>query len=120
MSGVAHDVSMVMPRSAHPNELDRRRVERSLRNRKRYRYVKPSVLGVMNGYLVQSPCCSRNIDPLGGTIDVALLQHVPGGHPWQLFRKDHAAGEWRLHATYEHLTDLLGQLNDDTQRVFWQ
>jgi len=53
---------------AHPNELDRRRIERALGSRKRYRYVSPIVRGVTGGYLVESPCCSRNIDAEGGVI----------------------------------------------------
>ena len=28
---------------AHPNDLDRKRIERALKSRKRYRYVTPSV-----------------------------------------------------------------------------
>lgn len=47
---------------AHPNELDRKRIERALISRKHYRYVLPSVTPVKAGYLIESPCCSRNID----------------------------------------------------------
>ena len=33
---------------AHPNDLDRKRIERALKSRKRYRYVTPSVATRMN------------------------------------------------------------------------
>jgi hypothetical protein len=63
--------------AAHPNELDRRRIERLLKRRKRYRYVSPTVEAVTSGYRVESPCCSRNIDREGGVVDVALLLTMP-------------------------------------------
>jgi hypothetical protein len=104
----------------HPNDLDRKRIERALKTRKRYRYVTPSVLPAVSGYRIESPCCSRNIDAEGGTIDVALLTYdaEPGG--WRLYHKDHAAGTWVFHSAYERLPALLDQLNKDEERVFWQ
>ena len=62
-----------MQLSAHPNEFDRKRIERAIKARKRYRYVTPRVAATANGYRIESPCCSRNIDPEGGVVDVALL-----------------------------------------------
>ncbi len=107
--------------ASQPNELDRRRIVRALVTRKRYRYVSPSVRAVKDGYLIESPCCSRRVDPDGGVIDVARLEYVPGVlHPWSLYRKDHQRGEWELHAKYERLQELLALLNTDPQRVFWQ
>ena len=47
---------------AHPNDLDRKRIERALKVRKRYRYVTPNVTTTVGGYRIESPCCSRNID----------------------------------------------------------
>jgi hypothetical protein len=106
--------------SAHPNDLDRKRIERSLKRRKRYRYVSPDVTVVTNGYRIESPCCSRNIDPDGGVIDVALLLHDSGQAIWQLFRKDHVKGTWELHSTYDGLLPVLDRLNADPERTFWQ
>ncbi|MGL1489203.1 hypothetical protein ACSTJH_00065, partial [Vibrio parahaemolyticus] len=54
-----------LARPAHPNEFDCKRIERALRSRRRYRYVSPKVSCVSGGYLVESPCCSRNIDAEG-------------------------------------------------------
>ena len=64
--------------SAHPNDFDRKRIERALKARKRYRYVTPRVAAVTDGYRIESPCCSRNIDPDGGVVDVALLLYRRG------------------------------------------
>ncbi|MGY3371859.1 hypothetical protein ACVWZL_008984 [Bradyrhizobium sp. GM2.4] len=55
----------------HPNELDRKRIERALISRKH----SPSVTPVKAGYLIESPCCSRNIVNDGGQIDVALFHY---------------------------------------------
>jgi hypothetical protein len=106
--------------SAHPNEFDRKRIERSLKRRKRYRYVSPNVVAVVNGYRIESPCCSRNIDPEGGIVDVALVLHDANHQSWQLFRKDHARGTWELHSAYGRLLEALDRLNSDPERTFWQ
>ena len=105
---------------AHPNELDRKRIEQALKSRQRYRYVSPKVVAVTGGYLVESPCCSRNIDAEGGIIDVALLHHDAPSGIWQLFRKDHRNGVWELHSTHQHLASITDALNADPERVFWQ
>jgi len=105
---------------AHPNELDRKRIERSLKSRQRYRYVSPTVTGVVGGYVIESPCCSRNIDAEGGVIDVALLHYDPTAGTWQLFRKDHKANAWELHSTHPRLVAVTDLLNADPDRVFWQ
>jgi hypothetical protein len=105
---------------AHPNDLDRKRIERALKLRQRYRYVVPRVTGVAGGYLIESPCCSRNIDPEGGIVDVALLHHGGVGLTWQLFRKDHGKGVWELHSTHQRLASVTDALNADPERVFWQ
>jgi hypothetical protein len=114
-------LSSVLPVcQAHPNELDHRRIERALDGRKRYRYVSPRVLDVEGGYRIESPCCSRNIDPEGGVIDVALLLFDEASGAWQLFGKDHGRGVWRLHSTHPRLAELLTGLNADPERRFWQ
>ncbi|HUI22055.1 MAG TPA: DUF3024 domain-containing protein [Methylocella sp.] len=107
-------------RLPHPNDLDRKRIERALKARKRYRYVVPSVRAVPGGYLIESPCCSRNIDSEGGVIDVALLQYDGDLGNWQLYRKDHGCGNWELHSRHVRLPELLDFLNTDPERKFWQ
>lgn len=113
-------IPMVAGMAAHPNELDRRRIERLLKRRKRYRYVSPIVEGVTSGYRIESPCCSRNIDRDGGVVDVALLLHDADHALWQLYRKDHATNAWQLHSNYGRLHDVVNRLNADPERTFWQ
>ncbi|MET4296906.1 hypothetical protein ABIB06_007691 [Bradyrhizobium sp. LB8.2] len=74
---------------AHPNEVDRWRIVRALKKREHYRYVSPKVTAVAGGYLVESPCCSGNINAEGGLVDVALLHHDRTGAAWQLLRSPH-------------------------------
>lgn len=117
-SDVSGERAAALP--AHPNDFDHRRIERALRSRKRYRYVTPRVAAMRGGYRIESPCCSRNIDPDGGVIDVALLLHDALASCWRLYRKDHARGAWQLHSTHDRLIELLDRLNDDPERSFWQ
>jgi hypothetical protein len=105
---------------AHPNDLDRKRIERALKARKRYRYVTPSVATAIGGYRIESPCCSRNVDRDGGVVDVALLLHDADGARWQLFRKDHKSDLWQLDSTHDRLPAALERLNADPDRTFWQ
>ena len=104
---------------AIPNEFDRKRVERALRNRARYKYVSPRVRAASDGLRIESPCCSRRVDPSGGMVDIALLQFFQEGG-WKLYCKDHSAGEWKLYGEYERLTELLEPLTADPKRLFWQ
>lgn len=106
--------------SPHPNEIDLKRIERALGNRKRYRYVTPQVRSIENGYLVTSPCCSRNIDPAGGEIDIARLEFLEVNRHWRLFQKDHAQGQWVSYGEYPALAPILAILRDDPERRFWQ
>lgn len=117
-AAVLRQIDPGMP--AHPNELDRKRIERALGSRQRYRYVSPKVSCVTGGYHIESPCCSRNIDADGGVIDVALLHHDAASATWQLFRKDHRTGAWELHGVHQRLGSVTDVLNADPERVFWQ
>ncbi|MFG1375069.1 hypothetical protein V5F32_23075 [Xanthobacter oligotrophicus] len=105
---------------AHPNDLDKKRIERAIKARKRYRYVTPRVLATQGGYRIESACCSRNIDPEGGVVDIALLLFDAEGSAWQLFRKNHGTRLWELDSTHDRLNEVLDLLNDDSERKFWQ
>lgn len=113
-----HHTTMSSP--THPNDLDRKRIERALKARRRYRYVSPRVRAAEGGYRIESACCSRNIDPEGGIVDIALLLYDGERAFWQLFRKDHARAIWELDSTHPRLSELLDLLNDDRDRKFWQ
>lgn len=102
----------------HPNRMDLARIARALLLRRRYRYVAPVVAPVDGGYEVASPNCSRNVDPAGGVIPIARLQHDDEGG-WWLFARDHAAGRWVAGARYAALADAVAALNADAGRVFW-
>lgn len=104
----------------HPNDFDRRRIEKALHARKRYRYVSPQVIATAGGYRIESPCCSRNIDPEGGVIDVALLLYRGDPPGWCLYWKEHVRGEWHLDRSFTRLAELLERLNADKDRRFWQ
>ena len=86
----------------------------------RYRYVTPLLLKTANGYRIQSPCCSRNVDPDGGVIDIALLIFDERKGNWRLLRKDHAVGVWELDSEFPRLAELLAHLSEDAERRFWQ
>jgi hypothetical protein len=103
-----------------PNEVDRKRIERALKRRTRYRYVTPRVRPLEGGYRIESPCCSRNIDRAGGVVDVAWLEYLPPQQCWRLHRKDHREDRWVLHTESASLAELLQALNQDPQRIFWQ
>ncbi|MCX7175780.1 MAG: DUF3024 domain-containing protein [Proteobacteria bacterium] len=100
-------------------ELDRRRVERALKLRARYRYVTPHVEVEAGGFRIVSPCCSRNVDPEGGSIDIARIEYDARLAVWRLYSKNHATAEWEQQAE-GRLHDVLDLLKEDPQRVFWQ
>lgn len=106
--------------ASQPNELDLRRIVRQLRQRVRYRYVRPRVDCCEGGYRIQSPCCSRNIDADGGVIDIALLAYESGPACWALYRKDHGSGQWLPQLRAVRLDEALDLLNRDPQRLFWR
>ncbi len=104
----------------HPNEFDLRRIRHMLEQRVRYRYVTPVVQPIPAGYLVVSPCCSRNIDTSGGIIDIARIEYDAAAEMWQLYHKDHQQAVWKLHSDAPTLQMLISCLNEDPSRVFWQ
>jgi hypothetical protein len=106
--------------SAHPNDLNRRWIERALQSRKRYRYVSPSVRPADGGYRIESPCCSRNVDAEGGVVDIAFLEFCAETGSWRLYHKDHARAAWTLEGAYPRLVEALDHLNADPARKFWQ
>lgn len=118
ISGANYSMSDVTV--AHPNEFDLRRISRMLAQRVRYRYVEPEVQAMASGYQIVSPCCSRNIDASGGTIDIARLEYGHSDGMWRLYHKDHTLNEWQLYSIAPALHMLVTQLNEDPLRVFWQ
>lgn len=93
-------------------------IGRALRNRVRYRYVHPNVTREPDGYRIESPCCSRNVDPVGGVIDIAWLAQGADGL-WRLYSRDHALRRWVEQNASEDLPALLDVLCVDAARVFW-
>ena len=111
---------MVNALALHPNDVDRKRIERMLEGRKRYRYVKPQVSPAPDGYRISSPCCSRRVDRNGGIIDIAFLKYDIQTQLWCLYRRDHANQEWMLYSELPKLNELVQCLNEDPARIFWQ
>lgn len=93
------------------------RILGALQERVRYRYVQPVVVPAARGWKIVSPCCSRNVDPHGGIIDVAWLEPWMGG--WRLHARDHRLQRWVPHSEAAELAPLLDQICVDSERVFW-
>lgn len=112
---------MPIPQARPPariHNMDRVRIERALRHRVRYRYVQPQIeRAEWGGWVITSPCCSRNIDPSGGVIDIAWVEPVEDA--WALHFKDHVHDRWVLHDESRHLQPLLDEICVDPMRVFW-
>lgn len=104
----------------HPNELDLRRIVRTITERTRYRYVNPAVLPVEQGYLIRSECCSRKVDPDGGKIDIAMILWDRDRGEWSLQRKDHPTSSWVEDGRYARLPEALLRINADPLKLFWQ
>jgi hypothetical protein len=105
-----------LPRVVPEAALAFRRIVRAMAARKRYRYVRPEVRRASVGFVVVCPCCSRNVDPVGGVIDIAWIEPVATG--WRLHNRDHAAQRWEVHAEGT-LPKLLDLLCADPDRRFW-
>ena len=93
-------------------------IERALKERVRYRYVQPSVLRDGEGFRIEAPCCSRNVNAEGGVIDIARLTPAPDGS-WALQARDHAAGQWIAYANGMSLGEALDTVCIDAERKFW-
>lgn len=98
------------------DEVSLRRVQRALRARRRYRYVRPEVRRQDDDLVVVSPCCSRNVDRDGGVIAIAWLERV--GARWRLHRRDHEQNRW-VACEDGPLPRLLDLLCADPERAFW-
>jgi hypothetical protein len=90
----------------------------ALRDRARYRYVQPVVLRAEPGWRIVSPCCSRNVDPDGGVIDIAWLEPTEDGG-WRSYARDHKLKRWALYDEAADLSDLLDVIRTDPKRIFW-
>ena len=116
-----------LPAGSPVSDLMIYRLERALRERVRYRYVEPLVLREGQSFRIQSPCCSRNVDPSGGLIDIALLTpSAPtaagaggAGVGWSLSARDHLKSVWRVCLSDAPLALLLDALCVDSERQFW-
>lgn len=106
------------PASGQVLDFTQRHLERALRERVRYRYVQAQVWREGEAFRIEAPCCSRNVDPEGGVIDIALLTPLAGGQ-WQLQARDHSAGLWRPACETGPLDLLLDLLCVDEQRIYW-
>ena len=106
------------------------RVQRALQQRVRYRYVQPTVTRLGDGFHIESPCCSRNVVPDGGVIDIALLLPPGARGPstvdglgdvasWRLYERNHTCAFWVLHEQAGQVDELLDLLCLDARRVFW-
>lgn len=93
-------------------------IERALKDRVRYRYVQPKVLPDGDSFRVEAPCCSRNVDPAGGVIDIARLTPSADGS-WALALRDHSAKAWVPYAAGLTLGEALDTLCVDAERTFW-
>jgi hypothetical protein len=87
--------------------VDRKRIQRALTQRQRYRYVSPCVRKEADGYRIESPCCSRTVDQSGGVIDIARLEYLDqaavGGCTARI-----TAHRWVMEGEYTSLTACCG------------
>jgi hypothetical protein len=112
------EAAVVVPTSPGVPSLTQYRLARALRQRVRYRYVRPRVLREGTGFRIQSPCCSRKVDAKGGMIDIALL--LPGEeNSWSLCSRDHANQTWVARFQNAALDTVLDVLCLDRDRQFW-
>lgn len=93
-------------------------IKRALRRRARYRYVRPRVRREGASFRIEAPCCSRNVDPEGGVIDIALLTPALDGR-WTLQARDHTGRTWVKYAEGLSLVEALDAVCVDAERKFW-
>ena len=98
-------------------DLTARRIERALSRRVRYRYVQPQLSAGPTGWIVSSPCCSRNVDPDGGDILIAWFESLAEG--WAVHWRSHDQDRWVLHSRADSLAPLLDLVCRDDERIFW-
>ncbi len=98
-------------------DLTARRIERALSRRVRYRYVQPHLTAGPTGWIVSSPCCSRNVDPEGGDILIAWFERLDDG--WAVHWRAHSQDRWVLHSQADSLAPLLDVVCRDEERIFW-
>jgi hypothetical protein len=124
------DDAALLPAASPVSDFMIYRLQRTLRERVRYRYVEPLVLREGESFRIQSPCCSRNVDPSGGLIDIALLTPGTAGAPgatgtggagigWSLSARDHLKNVWLVRLSDAPLALLLDALCVDSERQFW-
>ena len=99
--------------------LDGARILRALKERRRYKYVRPRIIHDGWGWVVMSPNCSRSIDASGGEIPIARFQHAQDGS-WEIEAYDHAAGRWVFKANCPRLSEALALVCEDPKREYWQ
>lgn len=105
--------------SAEVLDLTRAFIERALRARSRYRYVRPRIEREGLGWSIVSPNCSRKVHPDGADIRIAWLCPDPVSG-WQLHRHNDGQQRWELCQRQQPLHALLRHLCADPQREFWR
>lgn len=130
-------------------DLDLVRIVRALAGRARYRYVQPRVACEGGGWVVYSPNCSRQVDPAGGEIAIALFlpqagaqaacaaaaagatspavgsippaprTNPPGDPAWAVYARHHRRQQWVLQAEGLSLDAAAARVSDDPTGVYW-
>lgn len=93
------------------------RIARALKSRTRYRYVTPQVRREGEGWAIESPNCSRHVDPTGGPIVIAWFE--PQGSLWALYARHHRLQQWQQIGSGLTLTEALAQVCQDPLGKFW-
>ena len=118
MSMIARKAPVATVAASPVASLTLHRIRRALSERVRYRYVRPRVLQEGDAFRIQSPNCSRKVDPAGGVIDIALL--LPhAANRWCLCSRDHAGRAWVAQLQNAPLARALDLLCTDPQRQYW-
>lgn len=112
----SHSGAVPIP-AARVLALDRARIARALRQRARYRYVRPRVEAEGSGWKIVSPNCSRNVDPSGGDIHIAWFEPIGDGL-WRLHA--HGPHGWVEKAVGLSLDAALSFVCSDPLREYWR